>query len=57
MRMTIVEMLKSAGGDFISGESIAGKLGVSRTAVWKHIQKLRQNGYQILSSERCGYKL
>ncbi|MBQ4495842.1 MAG: HTH domain-containing protein, partial [Selenomonadaceae bacterium] len=30
MRMTIVEMLKSAGGDFISGESIAGKLGVSR---------------------------
>ncbi|MBD3878463.1 MAG: biotin--[acetyl-CoA-carboxylase] ligase [Quinella sp. 1Q5] len=57
MRMTIVEMLKSAGGDFISGESIAGKLGISRTAVWKHIQKLRQNGYQILSSERCGYKL
>ena len=57
MRMTIVEMLKNAGGDFISGESIAGKLGISRTAVWKHIQKLRQNGYQILSSERCGYKL
>ena len=57
MRMMIIEMLKNAGGNFISGESIAGKLGVSRTAVWKHIQKLRACGYQIISSERCGYKL
>lgn len=57
MRKTIVEMLKNAGDKFVSGESIAGKLNVSRTAVWKHIQKLRDNGYRILSRERCGYKL
>ncbi len=57
MRKTIVEMLKNAGEDFISGESIAGKLGISRTAVWKHVQKLRENGYEILSRERRGYKL
>lgn len=57
MRKTIVEMLKRAGGDFVSGESIAGELNISRTAVWKHIQKLRDNGYEILSRERCGYKL
>ncbi len=57
MRMTIVEMLKKAGEDFISGESIAGELGISRTAVWKHIQKLREHGYEIISSERRGYKL
>ena len=57
MRMTIVEMLKKAGKDFISGESIAGELGISRTAVWKHIQKLREHGYQIISSERRGYQL
>ena len=57
MRKTIVEMLKNAGGDFISGESIAGELGISRTAVWKHVQKLRENGYEILSRERRGYKL
>ena len=57
MRKTIVEMLKNAGGDFISGESIAGKLGISRTAVWKHVQKLRENGYEILSREKRGYKL
>ena len=57
MRMMIVEMLKKAGENFVSGETIAGELGVSRTAIWKHIQKLRESGYQIISSERCGYKL
>ena len=57
MRKTIVELLKNAGGDFVSGESIAGELGISRTAVWKHIQKLRDNGYAIISRERRGYKL
>ena len=57
MRKTIVELLKSAGDNFISGESIAGKLGISRTAVWKHIRNLRKSGYEIISRERCGYKL
>ena len=56
-KTTIVEMLKNAGENFVSGESIAGKLGISRTAVWKHIQTLRNNGYEILSRERRGYKL
>lgn len=57
MRKTIVEILKSAGENFVSGENIAGELGITRTAVWKHIQKLRENGYRILSRERHGYKL
>ena len=57
MRKTIVEILKKAGDNFTSGESIAGDLGVSRTAVWKHIQKLRESGYEILSHARRGYKL
>ncbi len=57
MRKTIVEILKNAGDNFTSGESIAGGLGISRTAVWKHIQKLRENGYEILSHARRGYKL
>ena len=57
MRMTIIEMLKKAGEDFISGESIAGELGISRTAVWKHVQKLREHGYEIISRERRGYQL
>ena len=58
MRKTmIVEMLKNAGEEFISGETIAGELKISRAAVWKYIQKLRENGYEIISRERRGYKL
>ena len=50
-------MLRSASKNFVSGESIAEKLEVSRTAIWKHIQSLRKRGYKISSSERLGYKL
>ena len=57
MKKNILEMLRSASGNFVSGEIIAEKLEVSRTAIWKHIQSLRKIGYQIASSERLGYKL
>ena len=56
-KTTIVEILKNAGEEFTSGERIAEELGISRTAVWKHIQSLRDNGYEILSCVRRGYKL
>ena len=57
MRKKILEMLKRADGDFISGENIAAKLDVSRTAVWKHIKKLKEKGYEIVSKENRGYSL
>lgn len=50
-------MLRDSGKNFISGENIAERLNVSRTAIWKHIQSLRKRGYIISSSERLGYKL
>ena len=56
MRQKIIEMLRGTGENFLSGESIAARLGISRAAVWKHVQKLRDNGYDITSRERCGYK-
>ena len=56
MRQTIIEMLRNTGENFLSGEDIALQLGISRAAVWKHIQRLREIGYEIVSRERCGYK-
>jgi BirA family biotin operon repressor/biotin-[acetyl-CoA-carboxylase] ligase len=44
-------------GKPISGETLAKEMGVSRTAVWKYINKLRLEGYQIRSSPRIGYAL
>lgn len=57
MRKTIVDFLKNGKDKFVSGEEIAKKLGVSRAAVWKHIQELRKTGYKISSSEHNGYHL
>lgn len=57
MRNKILKMLRGADGDFISGESIANNFNVSRTAVWKHIQKLKDIGYNIQSFGSRGYSL
>ncbi len=45
------------GDDFVSGEEISRRIGLSRTAVWKHIQELRREGYQIEARQKSGYRL
>lgn len=57
MRSKILELLRKAGKEYLSGEEIAKRLGVSRTAVWKHIKELREAGYGIKSRSRSGYTL
>lgn len=42
---------------YISGEHFSRELGVSRTAVWKHITTLRNNGYLIEAVPSRGYRL
>ena len=41
---------------FLSGQELADELNVSRTAVWKAIQSLQEEGYQIESKPRIGYR-
>lgn len=43
--------------EYISGEVLSNTFGVSRTAIWKHINELRNDGYNIESSPKKGYKL
>ncbi len=50
----ILDILKKSPS-FISGESICRKLGISRTAVWKQIERLRNLGYRISSATKKGY--
>lgn len=57
MRNTVLGLLRDKQGEFVSGEDISKILDVSRTAIWKHIQNLRQDGYVIISNSRQGYKL
>ena len=43
-------------GDIVSGERLSATLGISRVSVWKHIHKLQELGYHILSTPN-GYRL
>jgi len=55
MREKLLKSLKE--NDFVSGEILAQKLKVSRTAIWKQIKKLREIGYKIESVKNKGYLL
>lgn len=57
MKYRILEELKSRDKEYVSGEEISRRLGVSRTAVWKYINRLRQEGYNIESQTNSGYRL
>jgi BirA family biotin operon repressor/biotin-[acetyl-CoA-carboxylase] ligase len=52
----VLKELRGASG-FISGDHIAGKLHVSRTAVWKYMNQLERYGYDIDKSKGKGYRL
>jgi len=41
----------------VSGEDISKELGVSRTSVWKHIETLRELGYEVDATPNLGYRL
>ncbi len=55
MKEKVLLLLKE--GEYISGEKLSETLGVSRTAVWKAINTLRDEGYEIESMTKRGYKL
>ncbi|HHV72127.1 MAG TPA: biotin--[acetyl-CoA-carboxylase] ligase [Clostridia bacterium] len=57
MKERVLELLAEKEGNYISGSEISRRLGISRTAVWKHINTLRQEGYQIDSQTNRGYLL
>lgn len=44
-------------GQYVSGQKISAVLGVTRAAVWKAIDQLRQGGYTIESTTNRGYRL
>jgi BirA family transcriptional regulator, biotin operon repressor / biotin---[acetyl-CoA-carboxylase] ligase len=52
----VLEILERAQGP-LSGETISNELGITRSAVWKHINELRMMGYDISSSQKAGYRL
>lgn len=56
-RKTVLALLRAQGEEFLSGEEISGRLGLSRTAVWKAVDALRREGYEIEARAGLGYRL
>ncbi|MEI8345404.1 MAG: biotin--[acetyl-CoA-carboxylase] ligase, partial [Candidatus Omnitrophota bacterium] len=57
MSVAVLTILKKYHDRYVSGEDISAKLKVSRTAIWKEIQGLRDLGYQIEAFPHLGYRL
>ncbi len=53
----ILSFLAESGEDYVSGSALSDKLGLSRTAVWKHVEQLRKLGYRIEAQASRGYRL
>lgn len=56
MQEKIIDFLKRKQG-YISGEEISDHLKISRQALWKHIQELKDAGYDIVAVPHLGYHL
>ena len=57
MNKTIIQMLIDSDSEYVSGQNISDKLGITRAAVWKRISKLIELGFEIESVTKKGYKL
>lgn len=56
MKDQVLDILRNTDG-FVSGEAISSRLQVSRAAIWKAVNKLRETGYEIASVTNKGYQL
>ena len=56
MKTEILTLLRETDG-YVSGQELCEKFGVSRTAVWKAINQLKEAGYEIEAVQNKGYRL
>ncbi len=57
VKESVAALLQEASGRYISGQTLAKKLQVSRNAVWKAIQALQEEGVPITSRQKSGYRM
>lgn len=56
MKTKILMALKNADG-YLSGQELCERFSVSRTAVWKVINQLKEEGYEVEAVRNRGYRL
>ncbi|ASF39666.1 bifunctional biotin--[acetyl-CoA-carboxylase] synthetase/biotin operon repressor [Halobacillus halophilus] len=55
-RKQLIDLLEKEKG-YVSGQQLSDSLNISRTAVWKHMNELKKDGYQIEAVRKKGYKI
>src|SRR3989338_6922941 len=53
----ILNALRNNPDDYVSSDDLCRLAEVSRAAIWKHVEKLRDEGYDIEASPHLGYRL
>jgi len=56
MHDKILECLRKKQ-DYVSGDQLSHRLGITRQALWKHIQEFKELGYDIVAVPHLGYRL
>ena len=57
IRKDLLDAFTNAGDSYLSGQYLAELVGCSRTAVWKHIEELRKDGFELEAVRRKGYRI
>lgn len=56
MRTELLMLLRETEG-YVSGQELCERFGVSRTAIWKAVNQLKKEGYEIEAVQNKGYRL
>lgn len=57
IRKRLIEAFTNTGDEYLSGQFLAEIAGCSRTAIWKHIEELRKEGFVFEAVKKKGYKI
>ncbi len=53
----VLTFLQTHNTEYLSGQDLSDVLKISRVAVWKHIKKIKELGYEVESIQKQGYRL
>ncbi|HKJ04148.1 MAG TPA: biotin--[acetyl-CoA-carboxylase] ligase [Geopsychrobacteraceae bacterium] len=56
-RDQILSLFRSKEGEYLSGQEVSQTLNISRAAVWKQVEQLRELGFEIEARRSQGYRL
>ncbi|MDZ5473233.1 biotin--[acetyl-CoA-carboxylase] ligase [Bacillus sp. 31A1R] len=57
LRKQLIDAFTNNKDEFLSGQYLADLIGCSRTAVWKHMEELRKEGFELEAIRKKGYRI